>query len=232
MLHNYMNEDRKQATILRQSGMSYSEIKSRMGVPRSTLSDWFKDEKWSNEVAVQCAKKAGNTAAIRLVVLNTVRGGRLKKVYEDAKQDAFVDFTELKYHPLFLAGVMLYRSHGDKTSPHRISMSSMDSDTIRIFKLFLEKVCGVRNIRARLLLGADFGREGEHKEKWIKDCGFTQENFVKTVRIKAKKPTNKPYYGVCNVIVNSAYLKSKILKWTELLAEDIGQEKYLEEKRV
>ncbi len=232
ILINHMKKDRKQAIVFRQSGMSYSEIKARLGVAKSTLSDWFKGEKWSNEIAVQCAKKARDASAIRLVVLNTVRAGRLEKVYEEARQDAFLDFAELKYHPLFIAGVMIYRSHGEKTSPNRISVSSMDPSTIRMFRLFLDKVCGIKKIRAQLLLGADWSRENQIRAEWIETCGFIPENFIKSVRIKAKKPTNKPYFGVCNIIVNSAYLKNKILKWTDLLAEDIGQEKYLEPERV
>jgi hypothetical protein len=225
-----MRKDKEQAVVFRQSGMSYSDIKAHMGVPKSTLSQWFHDQKWSNDIAIETAKRARNSAAIRLMVLNTVRGGRLKKVYEDARQDAFVDFSELKYHPLFIAGIMLYASHGDKTSKHRISLSSMDEKTVHIFKLFLERICSITNLRAQLYLSHDFSREEEIRAHWIETCRFQAKNFIRTVHLKhkaSKKLGNKPYFGVCNLIVNSAYLKNKILRWVELMNEEIGEEKYL-----
>lgn len=214
--------------------MTYSDIKERMMVPLSTLSAWFRDQKWSNDIAIENAKQSRNSAAIKLVVLNTVRGGRLRKIYEEASQDARVDFDELRYHPLFMAGVMIYRSHGDKTSRGRISLSSMDANTIRLFRMFLENVCGVKNVRTQLLIvddQANLSREGEIKQYWIEKSGLKHENFMKSVILKAKiskKITNKPYFGVCTLIVNSAYLKHKILKWCELFIQDISNEGYLE----
>jgi hypothetical protein len=224
-----MRKDLDKAVSLRKSGMSYSDIKARLGVPKSTLSDWFRDQKWSNDITTEYVKRVGNSSAIRLVVLNTVKGNRLKKVYEEARQDALVDFNELKYHPLFMAGVMIYMTRGNKTSKSRISISSMEPRIIKIFSMFLEKVCGVKNIRIQLQLNSDFMREKEIRQYWIDKSGLKPEYFLKTVKIKSIKPSNKPYFGVCNIIVNSAYLKNKILFWIELMSDEIGNERYLSE---
>lgn len=224
-----MRKDKQQATVLRQSGMSYSDIKETMAIPRSTLSKWFRGQKWSNNIAIKNAQKAKNAAAMRFTVLNVVRGGRLKKIYADANQDAVVDFTELKYHPLFMAGVMAYWSHGDKTSKHKVSLTNMSPAVIKIFRLFLENICSVNTMRTQLFLTHDFGKEDEIKLFWVEKAGISADSFLKTLHgklIVPKKPSNKPYFGVCNLIVNSAYLKNKILKWMELLIEEIGEEKY------
>ena len=42
-----MRGDKKQAFSLRNLGKSYSAIVLELGVPKSTLSDWFKNDKWS-----------------------------------------------------------------------------------------------------------------------------------------------------------------------------------------
>ncbi|MFA6315118.1 MAG: hypothetical protein WC648_01990 [Candidatus Paceibacterota bacterium] len=223
-----MRKDREQANIMRKSGMSYSEIKSRLGVPLSTLSDWFHTQQWSNDIAIQSAVRARQSAAIRLVVLNTVRGGRLKKAYEDAKQDALVDYSELRYHPLFISGLMLYWAHGDKTAKSRISFSSMDPSVIKIFRNFLVNICGIQNMRVQILLKSNFDQETEIMEFWKQKCGFVDDNFLKSIRIMNNKPINKPYFGVCNIILNSAYLKNKILRWIQLISEDIVNEKYVD----
>jgi hypothetical protein len=229
LVYNYMRNDREQANILRKSGLSYSDIKSRMGVPKSTLSTWFHEQNWSNEIALESIKKSQTAGAIRLVVMNTVRGSRLKKIYEEASQDAFVDFHELKFHPLFMAGVMLYWSHGDKSSKHRISLSSRDPAVILLIKNFLEKICSVKNMKARLILSEDLNEESA-KSFWMEKCGLKPEQFGKTTKVLAKKAT--PFRkstkkvlqnnGVCNLTITSAYLKNKILKWIELLSADIA----------
>ena len=224
-----MRKDREQANVLRKSGMSYSEISARMSVPRSTLSSWFHKEKWSNDIALECVAKAGKGSSMRVMVLNTVRGNRLRKVYEDAKQDAFVDFTELKYHPLFIAGIMNYWAHGDKTSRCRVSVSSTDPKIIKIFLFFIENICGQNKYKARLLLHAGQD-EQQLKVFWIEKTGLKYEQFSKISRIYAKTSVKShrshSNQGVCNIGLSSAYLKSKILKWIELMIGELCEEKY------
>lgn len=221
-----MRIDRNEAIVLRQGGSTYKDIQARLGVPLSTLSSWFKNEKWSNEIALEAVRRSRNSAAIRLVVMNTIRGGRLRKIYEEAGQDAFVDFTELKFHPLFMAGVLLYSAHGDKTARSRIALSSSDPSTVSIFKSFIEKVCGVKNIKVQLL-GLNESVEAEYKAFWSSKLGLTNDIFLKSALTAKKKSSIRPYYGVCNIIVNSAYLKSKILRWIELMKGELSTDKYL-----
>lgn len=222
-----MRKDKEQAIVLRKSGMSYSEIIARMKVPRSTLSDWFRDQKWSNDIAIECARKARNSSAIRLMVLNTVRGSRLKKLYEEARQEAILEFEELKYHPLFMAGLMIYWGEGNKISKYRISIANSEANMIKVFKLFLENVCRVNTYRVWLLLYPDLN-EMQCKDFWISKCGLKQEQFTKTITIKGKSQVKRLNNGVCNIGLSSAYLKSKILKWIELTTSELTEEKYLQ----
>lgn len=210
---------------MRRSGMTYSDIRARMGVPKSTLSDWFRGQSWSNDIALETVKRSRNAGAMRLTVLNTVRGTRLKKVYEEAAQDAVGDFSEIKYHPLFIAGVMAYWAHGDKTVRSRISFSASDPRSLKIFALFLERLCGIKNPRYRLILRED-QEEKASTDYWCQENGLKPEFFSKTTRIKGKSTRNAKKHGVCTISLNSAYLKSKILKWIELLYKEIGEEIY------
>ncbi|MFA6295272.1 MAG: hypothetical protein WC666_02495 [Candidatus Paceibacterota bacterium] len=225
-----MRKDREQANVLRKSGMSYSEIKVKMGVPKSTLSDWFRGQNWSNNIAIESARKAREGSAIRMMVLNTIRGGRLKKVYEEARQDALVDYEELKYHPLFISGVMAYWAHGDKTAKSLVSLSSSDPKMVNVFRIFLQNICGVKKIKTYLILKKNID-EQFCKMYWIEECGLKYEDFGKSTHIcnninsKIKK-INKDY-GICKIVLSSAYLKSKMLKWIELMSKEIREEKYL-----
>ena len=206
--------------------MTYIDIKARLGVPLATLSTWFKDQQWSNDVARETIGRVHNASRFRFAVINTVRDNRIKKIYEEARQDALGDYHDLKYHPLFIAGVMTYWSHGDKTSRSRISVSSTDAKVIKIFCLFIEMLCGMKKATARLLL-KEYVDELAAKEYWMVNGGLKSGHFAKSIRIKSKTNTNRQKYGVCNVSVNSAYLKNKILRWIDLLVEDISQENYI-----
>ncbi len=239
-----MRKDREQATVLRKSGMSYSDIIARMSVPRSTLSKWFHDQKWSNDIAIESATRARNSGAIRFAVLNTVRKGRLDNLRKQARQDALLDFEDLKYHPLFLAGVMAYWMHGDIKSPNRVSYSSTDPDKIRLFKSFLEKICGIE--KPKVWINLPRGNLTFLAESfWAEKCSMSVDDLGKTMisggfdgfpsgnttistdskRQRVIKMGNN--HGVCNMVVNSAYLKNKFLKWVELLKDDLLNERYL-----
>ena len=251
-----MRKDREQATVLRKSGMSYSDIKTRMGVPRSTLSKWFGDQKWSNDIAIECADKARNSGGIRFAVMNTIRRGRLDAVRKDARQDALLDFEDLKYHPLFVSGVTAYWMHGDMKSKNRVCFTSSDPDKVILFKLFLERICGLD--KPKVWINLQRGNLAFLAESfWANKCGIIEKDLGKTVvsgrfeqitvgrsNIFASGDTSSATkqnafqrqnvgkignnHGVCNMVVNSAYLKNKFLKWVELLKEDLLNEKYLE----
>ncbi len=207
--------------------MTYSDIKARMGVPKATLSGWFHDQKWSNDIATETIRKTRSAGAMRLVVLNAVRGPRLRKAYEEAAQDAFADYHEIKFHPLFIAGITAYLAQGNKTSRSLISLSSSDPRMLKIFSSFLLDLCALKKVTYRLVLREDQVKR-EALEYWVSKNGLKHEFFSKTTtRIKGKSTKNAKKHGVCTISVNSAYLKSKILKWIELLSREIGEETYL-----
>lgn len=221
-----MRKDKNVAILLRKSGKSYAEIKSTLGVSRSTLSNWFRDQEWSNNIAIECAKKSVQASKTRLVRLNNIRGIHLKNMYIEAEKEAKEDYDLLKYHPLFISGLMIYWGEGDKTSKYRVSIANTDPKMIRIFKMFLSNVCGVNNPKIWLLLYPDLSID-TCREFWMVNCGLDKEHFTKDIFIKGRSTIKKLSYGVCNIGMSSAYLKRKILIWLELLAGDLIQEKYL-----
>lgn len=221
-----MRKDKEKAIYLRKSGKSYSEIKAELSVPMSTLSDWFRNQKWSNDIAIECANKSISASKTRLIHLNKIRGNHLKNAYEDAENEAKEDFVLLKYHPLFISGLMIYWGEGDKTSKYRVSIANTDSKMIKIFKIFLESICGIKNPKSWLLLYPDLQSE-ICREYWISNSGLNKGYFTKDIYIKSRSKVRKLSYGVCNIGTTSAYLKRKILVWLELLSEDLIKEKYL-----
>ena len=223
-----MREDKEKAINLRKIGKSYLEIKKELGIPLSTLSEWFSGQGWSNEISVNLVKKARSSHIIRIQELNKTRGENLNKLYEEAKKEAVEDFKLLKYHPLFIAGLMVYWGEGNKSSKSNCYIANTEPLMIMLFLQFLRHICGFTEprIKAWILLYPDLN-EKVCKEFWIKNCSLKSTDFNKSIVIKGKHKTKKVSYGVCSIGVSSAYLKCKILKWIDLLAKDLVQENYI-----
>ena len=223
-----MRKDKENAIVLRKSGKSYEEIKDELGVPKSTLSDWFRGQRWSNDLSARLFEKAKDGHTVRLQELNRTRGENLKKLYEQAEKESVEEFNLLKYHPLFIAGLMIYWGEGNKMSKSRCSIANTEPAMIKLFLQFLRNICGFSNtrIKAWVLIYPDID-EKLCRSFWAGKTGLPLGNFTKSILIKGKHRTNRLSFGVCSVGVSSAYLKRKILKWIEMLAKDLVQENYI-----
>lgn len=223
-----MRKDKEKALVLRKSGKSFLEIKKELGVPKSTLSGWFNSQGWSKELSVKLFEKAKNAHIVRLQELNRVRGQNLKKLYGEATKEAIEEFELLKYHPLFIAGLMIYWGEGNKVSKSRCGIANTEPLMIKLFLQFLRNVCGFKNsrIKAWILIYPDID-EKLCKSFWTGKTSLPATSFNKSILISGKQKTHKLSFGVCSVGVSSAYLKCKILKWIELLAKDLVQENYI-----
>lgn len=218
-----MRTDKEIAFKLRKSGKSFNEIKTELGIPKSTLSDWFLDQNWSNEIAINLRNKANIGHIIRIKELNKIRGKNLYKLYEEAKKEAIEDYQKLKYHPLFIAGLMIYWGEGNKASANRCGIANTEPAMIKVFMNFIFNICRIsrQKTKAWILLYPDLN-EKDCKNYWIHNTGLKYDDFTKSIVIKGKHKTKRLNYGVCNFGANSAYLKRKILVWIDLLAKDLA----------
>jgi hypothetical protein len=217
-----MRIDKSRAIKLRKSGKSYREIRAELGIPASTLSDWFSGEKWSETLKNYLTKKNIKRSSITIRALNNVRGNHLKELYEEAKIEALAELDFLKNHPLFVAGVMLYWGEGDKASKNGFRVSNSDPELIKLYLLFLRRICGAElaRIRASLILYPDLDQK-TCENYWSKKIGLSLDNFTKSIYIKGRRPTKKLQYGVCTISFSSRFLKEKMLIWISALPKEL-----------
>lgn len=222
-----MRTDKEQVLQLRKLGKSYNEIRQKIRIPKSTLSEWLCKIDWSRKIKRVLIKKAKKRSAIHLRKLDKIRGVHLARIYQEAIEEAKEEFEYLKFYPLFIAGISLYWGEGDKSSKNLIRVGNVDPLLIKLFVKFLQKVCGIpqEKIRAWILLYPDLNPE-ECKEFWIKKCGLKEINFTKSIVIHGRHKTKRLQYGVCTVGTNSTYLKKKILKWLILMSKELNKEMY------
>ncbi len=211
-----MRSDKQKAFELRKKGKSFNEIHKELGVPKSTLSGWLQKKKWSKKITERNLKIARIEHRIRIKNLNKIRGEKLKKEYEIARQEAMTEFNQFKKDPLFIFAIAAYWGEGDKRSKHLVRITNTDPGMISIFFKFLIEICNFpeNRIKGALFIYPDLNEE-ECRIFWSKETGL--QHFTKTMILPSKHKTRRLPYGTCTLVVSSRYLKEKMLIWLDLL---------------
>jgi len=220
-----MRKDKIKAFQLRKQGKSYNKINKILGISKSTLSVWFKNEDWSFVIKAKIIEKTKSRNMERIKKMNLARKNRLEILYEETRIEAKNEFKLFKKDPFFISGIMLYWGEGDKSKNSGIvRISNIDFPIIKIFFNFLIKFCKIdkEKIKFWLLLYPD-NNEKECKMKWNKKTGIPLNNFYKTQVIKGRHKTKRLIYGVGNIIISNKCLKEKILEWIRLSEEEFAK---------
>ncbi len=207
-----MRNDRHLALQMRKAGKSYKTIRSELGIPLSTLSDWFSREQWSTNLKIELIKKTGKLVS----KLSKARWEAWRQTFRDQAQN---EFSALITNPLFLLGLSLYWGEGDnKPNTSVVRLVNTDPRMVSIFCRFLREVIHVdpSRLRASLVLYSDLS-DKKCKSFWSNVTRIPVEQFHKTQFIVGKHPTRRTSYGMCTVYGNHSGLKEKILTWTDLL---------------
>lgn len=214
-----MRKDKVRAFKLRRKNKSYSEINRILGIPKSTLADWFNKLDWSNKIKGQLLEKIKPTRMDRIRLMTIANSKKWSNWRKKARESAVIEFKKLKKHPLFISGIMLYWGEGDKILKNgRVSLSNSDPEMIRVFYVFLKNILRVpeSKIRLSLILYPDLV-DSVQKNLWSKLTNIPIQYFNNSVFIQGRHPTKRNSYGVCLVRVCDVSLKEKIMKWIELL---------------
>lgn len=220
-----MRNDRHIAIKLRRAGKSYNKISKELGVPKSTLSDWFSSIGWSKTVKRELTRKANYIARKRLRLINKERRTMWEQWRERAREEARKEFPRLQRNPLFIAGIMLYWGEGDsKIENCHVRLSNTSPNMIRLFSIFLQKICHVptEKLRAAVILYPDLN-EIRCKRVWSTASGIPEKQFTKTQFIKGFHPTKRLAHGICLVYLSSRQLKEKIFVWIDLFHKQFSQ---------
>lgn len=216
-----MRTDKLHAITLRQDGKSYSQISEILGVSRSTLSNWFKDIEWSKDLHSVNFRR--NFSVEKLARMHEARLKKLENHYIKAKNEASEEYEKFNKDPLFMAGLMIYLLEGDKIHKNGlIRISNSNHSPIGIFKKFLEKYCNPHHEKAKiwLLLYPNLAIE-ECENWWSEMVEMPKERFTKSIVLSKVSSSKKLQYGLATLIISNKFLKTKILKWTELASKEL-----------
>ncbi len=214
MISKWLNLKPK-AILLRKSGKTFPTIESKLGIPRSTLSGWFKNLTLSNRQSrilkenrskhLKIARQKAN------VWHNAQKATRLKLAENEAEKVLFKINNDPENIELALA--MLYLGEGFKKS----AGTGMGNSDPLILKFFLHTLINiyhldVEKMRFYLHLRADQDPE-KMKKYWSKELNVPIHRFGK-VSIDTrtvKTATYNDYKGVCMVNCANIAIQRKLL---------------------
>lgn len=219
-------ELKEKAVRFRKKGISIVKVESLLGIPRSTLSGWFKDiklsEKQKNRLLMNrrdALAKARKKAVLwhnaqkqkRLLEAKIAAEETLKNI--NIKDDTFFE----------LALAFLYLGEGSKK---KIETSIGSSDP-RILKIFLAGLVNIykidiNKIKCELYLRADQNPD-KIKHYWSRILNLPINNFKHISIDKRTKGTKTyPFYkGVCNLKCGNVAIQRKLVSLANLYCDKI-----------
>jgi hypothetical protein len=215
--------DRHLAVKLRKEGQSYKQISRELNIPKSTLSEWLGNLAWSKKIKGRLFEKARVQSRKKIKLVIAAQKLHWTNLRQQYKKEAINEFQTLKDNKLFLAGLMLYWSEGDnKEKSSMVRLGNTDPRMIKLFIHFALTICKVEKNRVRptLILYPDID-EIRCKNFWSNFIKIPQEQFYKTQYIQGRHPSKRLENGICTVMVGNMALKTKILTWVDLWAEEL-----------
>ena len=214
-------KDKQKVLAMRHKGMSYSQIKEKLGISKSTLSGWL----YNMPLSAERIRELQADSPIRIEKYrNTMRAKREKKLLE-----AYVEMSKkigrLSTRELFLAGLFLYWGEGNKQRG-RVAISNTDPKVIQFALYWMVNALKIPKSKMRILLHlySDMNIEKE-TVFWSKTIGIPVEQFSKPYIKKTTRQglSYKSFgHGTCNLVCCDSALAEKIAMSIKAIAEYCG----------
>src|SRR3989344_8271114 len=192
-------KDKQKALIMRQKGMSYSQIKEKLNVSKSTLSGWLYDMPLSAERIRELQADSPIRIEKYINTMRAKRETRLKEVYKKASKDIGV----FSGREVFLIGLFLYWGEGTKAQRNSVTLTNTNPSMLKFFIKWLE-IFDVKkkDIKIKLHLYSDMNIK-RSLDFWAKELNIPISQFRKP-HIKKTQLTSISYKngfgkGICCV---------------------------------
>lgn len=213
------------AVALRENGLSIKAIEKQLGIPRSTLSGWFKDVMMDDTHIARLQKnkeEAWAKARVNSVIWHKAqKAARIAQANADAQR--VLDRLVINNDLLDLAFAMLYFGEGSKSGG--TSIASADPMILRFTLTTLERVYNLKreNIKCELHLRMDQD-EDEIKRYWSEQLRIplTQFTYAAYDKRSEGRATYDYYKGVCLLQCGNVAIQRKLISLYNLFCEKVS----------
>ena len=209
------------AIKLRKSGLSYSQIRDRLSVSKSSLSLWLRDLPLSDHRLRALRDNSQVRIEKSRETKRKKKEQRRTKVFDKVSLD-----IQKSQDPFFVSGFYLYWGEGTKSSEYTIAFTNSDSSMIQAF-IEWTRLLGVDKtlLKIKLNLYADQD-ENDMKKLWSKVTGVPLGNFYKTYT-KSSLLARRSYkglfsHGTCAVMYHNRDVYEYVLEGIKYLQKKHG----------
>jgi len=206
-----LHKKKSEAIRMRKEGASYSQIKEKIKVSKSSLSLWLRDM----PLAEKRLRELRDFSAIRIERFSNTMRRKREGRWAEVRAKAVKTIGILSKRELLIAGLFLYWGEGGKTSVASTSLSNTDPAMILFFMRWLE-VLGVpkNRLRVHMHFYADMNIKTE-LQYWSKTLGLPPSSFTKPY-IKTSNRSNLSYpqkftHGTCNLMYHNRDVSEYVL---------------------
>jgi len=204
-------KEKERAVKMRLRGMSYSQIKNKIKVSKSTLSLWLEkyplSDKRIRELRDWNPRRIENCRNTKL----KKREEKLARIYTEVSKEIGL----LSKRDVYIGGLFLYWGEGTKASRDVLVCTNTDPSMIKFFLRWLELI-GVSKdkLKVKLHLYVDMSVKKE-TIFWSNILGIKEENFKKPY-IKESRFSNLTYkstfgHGTCNLYHANSDMHNKVM---------------------
>jgi len=214
----YMPSTKQDAIALRHTGKSYTQISNELGIPKSTLSDWFKGQDFSK--SIKSANISANTLkqAENIRSFNLARHAAYRQKLEREKIQHAQEVLAPEGESLFFLFMGIFWGEGGKKERFRLGISNTDPSLVLACMDFLKRKFSLTNDQFRGDVRVHINlNPSEAMLYWSKVTKIPlyrlRSQVVVSSASKGKKPINTLPYGTFNLIVSNAALNRKVQGW-------------------
>jgi hypothetical protein len=211
--------DKQKAIIMRKEGMSYSQIKEKLNVSKSTLSVWLYDMPLSDKRI----KELQADSPIRIEKYrNTMRAKREERL-QDVYKKVSKDIGKLSARDLFLSGLFLYWGEGTKMQNSSVILTNTNPAMLKLFIRWL-RLLGIEraSLKVRLHLYSDMNI-GQSIAFWSKELKIPvsqfRKSYIKKTSLKSITYKNGFGKGTCCVMFDNRDLWEYITMGLKYISE-------------
>lgn len=207
---------------MRLKGLSYSQIRLKVKISKSTLSTWL--EKYP--LSPERIKKLRDLNPQRIENCRNTKFRNRQEKLENIYKDISGEISSLSKRDLFIAGMFLYWGEGTKASRDMVAFTNTDPAMIKFFIKWMESLnVPKEKMKVKLHLYTDMNIN-EKTKFWSKILNVSEKNFkkpyVKNSKFSSLTYKNSFGQGTCTIIYGSSHLYNKIMMGLKYIREVVS----------
>lgn len=216
-------KEKQKALEMRRLGMSYSQIKTKLGVSKSTLSYWLREFPLSENRIRELRDWSEVRIEKYIKTRRLKRENKLKQIYNQERKV----ILPISKRDLFIGGLFLYWGEGGKTAESRTYLANTDPKIIRTFIYWLEKCFNIPKIKMFVRLHLYNDMDIKEEVRWWSNILQIPESQFKKPYIKSSKLESINYkngfgHGTCNIVVGDVNLAKRVKMGLKIIGENFN----------